>query len=167
MSTAQPFSFGSIEDSVWQRLSIVCSRVCWYASPLILSCKSFVISFVLCSCVLPSTSHVKHLRPFLHPLPTPPRPLQSPLVTLCPSPHSMQCTAKPTPDALPSWRVASEHLEWYGHTANRPTAYQPTLYVYTHDIRTHTVHAVHMYVHTCTHTHTHTHKVYTFISPYK
>ena len=44
MSTTQSFSFGSIEDSVWQRLCIVCSSVCCCASPLIMTCKSFVMS---------------------------------------------------------------------------------------------------------------------------
>ena len=70
-------------------------------------------------------------------------------------PHSMQCTVKPMPDESPSWRAASEHLAWYGHTTYRHTTDGHTVYgltTYRHTTDGHTVYGHTIYAYT-THIH--------------
>ena len=108
----------------------------------------------------PPTSHGIHPTPShgIHPTPshgTHPTRLTVPASAARSLPHSMQCTVKPMPDGSPSWRAASEHLAWYGHTTYRHTTDGHTVYgltTYRHTTYRHTVYRHTIYAHT-THIH--------------
>ena len=167
MSTTQPSSFGSIEDSVWQRLSIVCSRVCCYASPLILSCKSFVMSVcpVFVCPPLHLTCQTPQTLPPPPPHPSPPTPV-SPSDTL-PLPLT-QCSAQRSQRQTHCHRGELLRNIWSGtdtqqidppHT-NPPYMYTPRTYAHTQYmlyICAYTRARIHTRTHTrCTHSFPHT-----------